>query len=704
MILSSAITIGQLTFVLRVAIQILSYGGLALITLIIIGNAPRVAPIDTHNVISYVIGKSSSTSVSAKWVFNRLLRGGRKDPIPSTNLLIAVFLFISYTAFVAVSDIGFLGFYSCSVPGPSLIDFPASISSDNAARALVLGNLVNGTDPSSVKAYRCDAVQVVNFDVNVTENNCTSWRNSTYADTNLFTGINSTDTDVLMPRRLSRYSNFPREKFISLNSYNIGPSNERVTNATIHDGIALVPHDTGLTVVLGVPQLAPQHKVALTKTMALEVDVGCMSLGVYSEETAQGGSSGGFDIFATQGNWRKFIGPDYLRNVLSNTTDIIREYYRPFFNTSSMDSNGLLTSINQTSAVLSAAASVSSFLLPTSGFQTGPDDYILGNCTVALQNQLGIPISQQANGRMCGLLQIGGSAATNGTLFKGVSRMVCATATQVNMVAATVAVDAESQVSLDITRLPSDLNYLRADYWDFANKTYANFVPYERYTLSYNLNSPTTHFIPHQTVLVSTNALGPGSGGTPFSRIGDLMLASDFALSPLTSLDYVGITLLPQGFNQFVTGPGDVTTWSAQLGASFISASSGYNGWAARTSAPIQVVSTGGRTGSCYKPRYALGFLPLVFAALLVIVWSCILLVRSSLLGSTPLQLAYGGMGPYKGAVCPGAPDQDTLVAWEAAPEPHLQVISKGSPIMGDGPKTALIYLKTGDHEYPFTS
>jgi len=220
--------------------------------------------------------------------------------------------------------------------------------------------------------------------------------------------------------------------------------------------------------------------------------------------------------------------------------------------------------------------------------------------------------------------------------------------------------------------------------------------------LSDNPNSPTTHFIPHQKLLLSDNSLGPGSGGNAFSRIGDMMLAHDFGLN--IGIEYAGIALLDQGFEPFSISTSEVTRWSGQVGASFLTASTGYNGWAARGSAPVRVVSTGGKAGSCYKPLYAVGFLPLLLAALLVIVWACILSIRSSLYGSSTLRDAYGGMGPYKDTVCPGVPDKDILLTWEAesAPQPNLQVVSKGHPMIGGAPKTALRYFKTGN-QYPFS-
>lgn len=181
-----------------------------------------------------------------------------------------------------------------------------------------------------------------------------------------------------------------------------------------------------------------------------------------------------------------------------------------------------------------------------------------------------------------------------------------------------------------------------------------------------------------------------------------MMLAYDLSMS--VGIDYTGIALLDEGFNQFVPNASQVTQWAGQVGASFLSASTGYNGWAALSSAPVEVVSTGGRVGSCYKPRYAAGFAPLMLAALLIIIWAIVLSVRSSLLGSNALQRAYGGLGPYKNTVCPGAPDQDTLLAWETVPEPHLQVVSKGYPVDLDAPKTALRQFKANAGAYPFSS
>ncbi|KDQ53187.1 hypothetical protein JAAARDRAFT_94368, partial [Jaapia argillacea MUCL 33604] len=71
--------------------------------------------------------------------------------------------------------------------------------------------------------------------------------------------------------------------------------------------------------------------------LALEVDVGCMSLGIYSSQDSDG-TGEGFDYFATNGTWREYNGPDYLQSVLAKTVDDIRQYYLPIFNTSTLDS------------------------------------------------------------------------------------------------------------------------------------------------------------------------------------------------------------------------------------------------------------------------------------------------------------------------------------------------------------------------------
>jgi len=691
MIISESFTIGQITFILRVVVQILSYGGLALINLLILGNSPRVALIETHDVINRVVGTSTATESSAKWILARFRRN-RKDPISSAHLLIALLFSLSYTAFVALSDIGYLGFYTCSVPGPTILDFPASVSSDDAALALISANMINGTDPSTIKAFRCTVVEPFQLDPKFLLNRCTAWRNSTYADKTWFNGINSTDSDVLMPRQLAQpKTSYPHP----LNSYHLRPTTRRLTNPTIVRGLAIEPHETGLRVVIGVPQLTSQRKVELSKVMALEVDVGCMALGINSQRIT-GDLGYANNSFSTTGNWRKYTGPDYLRDVLTNTTDITRQFFRPFFNESTLDSNGFIYGINQTLLGLSDAAYVGRFLLPN--LNPATTKYIAGNCTQNLQSQLGLSPPKDGLGKMCTLLEMGGSFTLEGQRYQGLSRKVCASATQLNMVDATIVVDVENKMSLNLTRLPSDLNRLRADYWDTLNGEDSTiFDPYVRFTFADNPSSPTTHFITQEKAFLLDSSFGPGSGSTVFSQIGDLMLASSTLFG--TDVQFAALSLLDEGFDDVDianTSTARVTRWSGQIGGSFILESVGYNGWAARASPPIQVLSTGGKTGSCYKPYYAFGFAPLVFSATVVVIWAIVMLTRKSLSGAKSLGNAYGGLRPYVDVMCPGVSVKDTMLIWGKTPEPRLEVVSEGDLVLGSegSSETALGYLK----------
>jgi len=531
MLVSHALTIGQITFILRVAIQMLSYGGLFLLGLILLGTAPRIASIGTHDIFNRIAGKSTSTSASAKWIFNTL-RGKSGEPVVSIRLLMAVSLLVLYSLFVSVSDVGFIGFYACSTSGPPSVDYPASLITDDLANAAVISNLVNGTDPATVKAYRCDSINVISFGVNVTERNCTAWHNSTYADPALFRGVNMTDSDVLMPRQL-KHVNQSRSAYVDLNSFYMGPGSQRIAQPTIKNGIAVFPHDTGVKAVVGVPQLAPQHKVVLDKTLAVEVDVGCMTLGVYSIHDPDSIGSG-VDVFDTNGTWREYTGPDYLRDVLSKTVDVVRKYYTPFFNASTLGSDGIMNGLNASQTILSGVAIMQSYYPPGNTLSDGVDAKIamIGNCTQELRQQLNLTVLDNMDAaNMCSLLGIAGSTTSEGNLIEGFSRMVCASATQINMVTATVEADVNGTISLDLTRLPSDLNYLRADYWDameVGNDTqFTNFLPLERFTLADNPQSSSSHFITHYQNYSPIRPSGPGSGGNTLSRVGPTMINAD---------------------------------------------------------------------------------------------------------------------------------------------------------------------------------
>ncbi|KAF8057067.1 hypothetical protein FPV67DRAFT_1401861, partial [Lyophyllum atratum] len=71
--------------------------------------------------------------------------------------------------------------------------------------------------------------------------------------------------------------------------------------------------------------------------MAVEVDVGCMTLGVRDIRLV-GGNAMATMSFSTNGTWRNYTGPDYMEDVLSKTVDDTRAYLKPFFNISTLDS------------------------------------------------------------------------------------------------------------------------------------------------------------------------------------------------------------------------------------------------------------------------------------------------------------------------------------------------------------------------------
>ena len=699
LVLTESLTAGQITVIIRVVIQILSLGGVFLISHIILSTAPRVAPVGTHDVLNRIVGKSTSSKFSLKWIL-KSLTGRSGNPAVSTPLLVAVILSILYTLFVVLSDLGFLGIYACTTAGPSFTDYPASVNTTEAAQALVAASLVNGSDPSAIKAYRCDSVSVVNFGNNVTERNCTSWHNSTFAEPTIFTQLNTTDSAVLMPRQL-RHLNQSREQYIDLNSYYVGVGSRRVVSTTISNGILVDPYETGLKVILGVPQLGPQEKVTLNKTFALEADVGCMALGIYSQHDPDAADAG-IDIYATEGNWRNYTGPDYLEGILSTTVDALRRYYLPFFNASSLDSSGFMYGINETQAALSAIAFITSFFPPNSyGTEDGSTaaDYILGNCSNALQSQLNLTIldSDTLNGTMCSLMSISGSTTQNGTLLEGLSRMACASAAQINMVSATVETDEFGVVTLtNLTRLPSDLYYLQADYWDAQtvgnDTTFYNFDPFERYTLADNPAGPTEHYIAATWEgLADMRSSGPGSGGSVLSGTATVMLQPD----PL-SVAYTAISILDVGYDQINFTTDAVTSWAGQVGATYILTSTAYNGYAALSQAPVRVESTGGKSATCYHPPYSLAFLPLALAALVVGVWSLgTLIARRALGASNKLQELYGGIHPLVGAEKPRMTAEGTLLAWQnEGGHPRLEVCPTE---MKDTSETAMAYFKTSN-------
>ncbi|KAL0579887.1 hypothetical protein V5O48_002134 [Marasmius crinis-equi] len=707
MLVTDRLTIGQLTFVLRAIIQILTYGGAFLITYVILASSPRVASLKTHDVINRVLGKSTATKGSALWILNGV-RGKNTDPVLPTRLLVAIALSLLLGIFSSLSDIGFLGFYACSVPGPPTQDHPSSITNEALATSAIQASLVNGTDPNKVKAYRCDYAEPVQISANVSERICRSWHNSTFGDPSFFTGLNTTDSDILMPRQIRKYP-YTRAQYLDLNSYFIGPSNTRVEEPVISSGIAVVPHDQGLRALFGVPQLKPQTKVDFEGAMLLEVEMGCMALGMYTQRNLDSPGAGGTDLFSTNETmWRKYYGPESLRSVLSKTVDDVREYYRPLFNTSSMDSDGFMFGYNSSTSLLSATASIRSIPFSNVGNRTDRAERgleILGNCTEAIRQQFGIKTLEadtRTQPNMCNVLAIGGSLTSGGALYEGLSRMVCAATTQLNLVSATVEADSAGKINItSVDRLPSDLNTVIASFFDpipqaNGDTAYYDYEPAERYTLAPNPSGSTAHYIPARQLYSNIRGVGPASGGGVISRAASSML--NLGGSYDTDLDYAGLSVLNGGTKQAAFNASVVTTWGGQVGASFILASTGLNGWVALNANPIAVESTGGVVATCYKAPYVLGFVPLLLASVFIILWTVLLMASgfSIFKYAKSLEGLYSGMMPFWGVVCPTVKAQDAFLMWENAPSgPHLALVRNGAPNeSGMRSKTAVDFLR----------
>ncbi|KAJ6507014.1 hypothetical protein C8R45DRAFT_514836 [Mycena sanguinolenta] len=161
MLLTQSLSVGQLTFILRLIVQVFNYSGLFILGLIIASNAPQVAPLATHDVLNRIMGKITFTKESLKWCAGYIL--GRQRPQYSSALLLAVVFSTFYAGFAALGDVALLGFHTCTTHSASYYDFPSSISTDHAAMEAVVANLLDGTNPSSVGVSRCDSSTLHDF-------------------------------------------------------------------------------------------------------------------------------------------------------------------------------------------------------------------------------------------------------------------------------------------------------------------------------------------------------------------------------------------------------------------------------------------------------------------------------------------------------------------------------------------------------------
>ncbi|PVF99332.1 hypothetical protein CPB86DRAFT_291763 [Serendipita vermifera] len=683
LVITRTLTIGQITFILRVALQVLTLGGPFLIGLLILANASRIASFSTHDVLNRIMGHLSVTRSSIVWIWHRIRRTNQ-DPARSSRLTITITLLVLYGIFASLSDIGLLGIYTCSTSGSNKYDYPGSLSSPELVQSAIINNLVNGTDPKDVIAYRCDSSLRTYDEQNNTIWACRSWHNSTWADDQFFSGVNTTDSEMLMPRQLG----VDRSANITINSFYASVVSTKIENPTISRGILINPTDMGFQAVFGVPSLDPGYSFTLNRVMALEVEMGCMTLGIATRTAAVDSC---VDEYATNGTWKLYHGPEYLYDALSNTTDAIREQWLPIFNTSTLNSDGIMTSYGlHFLQKFIDVPTVQKVLVPrrsADGYyqaDTVVTDWMVNNCTNQVRQNLGLPppdLQDVENYPMCGIIGLN-SVLSDGSLYQRQSKMICATSTQVNMVSITARKGMQQSISVDINRLPSHLNSIRADFWlsyQAGNVTrQVRGEPWERYTLSDGVNGLTSHFISQygSTTVTSSRMWGPGSGGYALSRVGSTILD--------TTLDAYRngwLAVLNPESNKDPLHPSRVTQWAGQVGASYINASLEYNSWTALGATPILLTSHDGNPAICYHPIYSLAFLPLVLMAVIILIWSILTLLGMSFRHVRHLGDLYGGIYPYWKARHPNPESEDTVLIWEKEPQPHLDLVAHGRPL-----------------------
>jgi hypothetical protein len=663
------LTIGQLTFVLRVLIQALSLAGPLLIGLIIMSNAPRLASFTTHDMLNRIRGKLSVTRSSVIWLWNHT-RGKNRDPGRSPPLVISVTLLVLYNLFISLGDLGFLGLYTCDVPIAAHYEPIGSVPNEDVARSLVLSNFLNGSNAESIRAVRCDSSYLYRvLDDNSTIYDCAALRNSTWLDRNLFTGINSTDSDMLIPRKIGRYNR--------TNSFYAQVGGKKIQAPTIKNGILVNPIDTGFQAIFGVPNISRDQEFKIDKTMALEVEVGCMALGIDAAKEAGDLSLDSKDIFRTNVTWRKYSGPEILHDVLFNWTDAIREHSLPLFNASStLAPDGALWSINASQARFGDITYITETSVPinvTRGF--GEPDRLLEGCTNSIRQKLGLTALEfeENESFSCATIGISGSISADGQFVQGQSRFLCASAPQINMVSATIRTDPQGSIYVDITRLPSDLYESRTDFWEVVrveeNNAYYMEEPLFRYTLSDNTDGLTSHYIKQSlSDDWSIRLPGPGSSGSILRRVGSRII------SPRSELTRKSIQTIRETGRTSFFDPKMVTRWTGQVGASMILASLQYNPWVALEAPPVLVISHSGKIAICYHPLYAISFVPLASTALVVLIWFLFTLVRTSWRRLKLLGKIYGGIYSYFKSITAEIQLQSALLIWKRQPNPHLHI------------------------------
>ncbi|KAG6813698.1 hypothetical protein H0H87_009001, partial [Tephrocybe sp. NHM501043] len=388
---------------------------------------------------------------------------------------------------------------------------------------------------------------------------------------------------------------------------------------------------------------------------------------------------------------QKYAGPENLQRVLAQSVAETRHYLRPFFNDSTLSGGFLTGTFHGINVSLTQAAQIHvAFLFPQKGCKIGDIETLLAtNCTAVLRKELGIttPTNYSKSNPFlsCGYFGTQSTMASHGDGEIIFEYMMCASTTQVNMVAATISVSDTDQIFITFNRLPSELNYIRADF----PKAKGGLACHPIRALHPGLN------------VLPTN-IGPGTGASFISTLGTLLL------NPTTrsNEDYDALAVLSGGPAPIANlSPSNVTEWFGRVGGSVASASLTYNGWAALQVPQVTVMNTTAQEvpALCYDLRYAIAFIPLLFAAMALMVLTALSLFRGTFSPSVSRRVghAYTGLVPYSSAASSDNLEKGEVLVWEHRPgsRPYLRAVEKGYVITGAPNDTALQYFK--EHHGP---
>ncbi|KAJ6453566.1 hypothetical protein C8R45DRAFT_1039082 [Mycena sanguinolenta] len=325
------------------------------------------------------------------------------------------------------------------------------------------------------------------------------------------------------------------------------------------------------------------------------------------------------------------------------------------------------------------------------------------NCTADVYEALNVTLLDKSarviTDYQCGMYGVTGSFVEDGVAYAGMSRFFCATATQVNMASVTITTDALGTISPNYTRLPSDLNYIAASWWDIVSENgtdnWINYTPVERFVLSFSPTSrQTNHYIGQYSseFIRDTRPEGPGSAGSFISRLGSYLMNWGPG-----STDDTGMSILEDGTNPIDFNASIVPAWGGKVAGALIRNSLTYNGFAAQQGPRTLVSSTGGRPAICYDLRYGVAVVPLFVGAAVAIAWSVFILVTTGFKGIGLAKRAYGGVEPLRVTLCPKWAVNDSTLAWRNVPEPHLEPALDEDPShWGHKAKSAASYLSKG--------